>query len=76
MYWKAALVRLPPILMVGSFWGYTLKPGIPVSLVLRSWMIASTPGRSARGLSRMKRRPVFGTTLVLLAPIEDMNELT
>ena len=59
--------------IVGSFCGYTVKPGMPVSLVRSSWMISSTPGRSARGLRRMKSRPVFGTTLVLLAPIEDMN---
>jgi hypothetical protein len=39
-------------------------------------MISSTPGRSERGLRRMKKRPVLGTTLVLLAPIEDMKEST
>ena len=49
---------------------------MPVSFARSSWMISSTPGRSARGLRRMKSRPVFGTTLVLLAPIDDMKEET
>ena len=62
--------------MVGSFCGYTVNPGMPDSLERSSWMISSTPGRSARGLRRMKKRPVLGTTLVLLAPIEDMKEST
>ena len=35
-------------------------------------MILSAEGRSSRGLSRMKMRPVFGTTLIVEAPIEDM----
>ena len=35
-------------------------------------MISSAGGRWSRGLSRMKMRPVFGTTLIEEAPIEDM----
>src|SRR5215470_13742856 len=49
---------------------------MPVSLARSSWMIWSTPGRWSRGFNRMKKRPVFGTTLVLLAPIDDMNDET
>jgi hypothetical protein len=38
--------------------------------------VASAWGRSARGLSRMKMRPVLGTTFEPLAPMNDMNSAT
>ena len=63
----------PPIRIVGSICGYTLMPGMPASFGRRSWMISSAVGRSARGLRRMKMRPVFSTTLEPLAPIDDMK---
>jgi len=58
--------------MVGRFCGYTLKPGIAASLGLRSSMILSAGGRWSRGFRRMKMRPVFGTTLIVEAPMDDM----
>ncbi len=59
--------------MVGRFCGYTRNPGIAASFGRRSSMIWSADGRSSRGLSRMKMRPVFGTTLIVEAPIDDMS---
>jgi len=57
--------------MVGSTCGYTFSPGMPESFRRRSWTISSAVGRWSAGLSRMKMRPVFMTTLDPLAPMAE-----
>ena len=51
-------------------------PGMPLVFRRRSFTISSAVGRSEAGLSRMKMRPVFMTTLEPLAPIAEKYELT
>ena len=48
-------------------------PGTDETWGRSSAITCSMGGRSARGLSRMKIRPVLGTTFDPLAPMKDMN---